>query len=57
MWVVLLFTVYPGDQQQWVSLTYVNQEIIADMAHSILWRNGLCDPNEPLPVGLGTILR
>lgn len=28
MWVVLLFTVYPGYQQQWVSLTHVNQEII-----------------------------
>jgi hypothetical protein len=27
-WVVLLFTVYPGYQQQWVSLTHVNQEII-----------------------------
>jgi len=28
IWVVLLFTVYPGYQQQWVSLTHVNQEII-----------------------------
>ena len=28
MWVALLFTVYPGYQQQWVSLTHVNQEII-----------------------------
>ncbi|MBI5962593.1 MAG: hypothetical protein HY863_03890 [Chloroflexi bacterium] len=28
MWVVLLFTVYPGYQQQWVSLTHINQEII-----------------------------
>src|SRR5258706_1022358 len=27
-WVVLLFTVYPGYQQQWVSLTHVNQELI-----------------------------
>lgn len=28
LWVVLLFTVYPGYQQQWVSLTHVNQELI-----------------------------
>ena len=28
MWVVLLFTVYPGYQQQWVALTHVNQELI-----------------------------
>jgi hypothetical protein len=28
MWVVLLFTVYPGYRQQWVSLTHVNQELI-----------------------------
>ncbi len=28
LWVALLFTVYPGYQQQWVSLTHVNQEII-----------------------------
>jgi hypothetical protein len=28
IWVVLLFTVYPGYQQQWVSLTHVNQELI-----------------------------
>jgi hypothetical protein len=28
IWVVLLFTVYPGYQQQWVSLTHVNQEVI-----------------------------
>lgn len=28
LWVTLLFTVYPGYQQQWVSLTHVNQEII-----------------------------
>lgn len=27
-WVVLLFTVYPAYQQQWVSLTHVNQEMI-----------------------------
>jgi hypothetical protein len=28
IWVALLFTVYPGYQQQWVSLTHVNQELI-----------------------------
>ena len=28
LWVVLLFTVFPGYQQQWVSLTHVNQELI-----------------------------
>jgi hypothetical protein len=28
LWVILLFTVYPGYQQQWVSLTHVNQELI-----------------------------
>jgi hypothetical protein len=28
LWVVLLFTVYPGYQQQWVSFTHVNQEVI-----------------------------
>ena len=28
LWVVLLFTVYPGYQQQWVSFTHVNQELI-----------------------------
>jgi hypothetical protein len=28
LWVVFLFTVYPGYQQQWVSLTHVNQELI-----------------------------
>ena len=28
MWVVFLFTVYPGYQQQWVALTHVNQELI-----------------------------
>ena len=28
MWVVYLFTVYPGYQQQWVALTHVNQELI-----------------------------
>jgi len=28
MWAVFLFTVYPGYQQQWVSLTHVNQELI-----------------------------
>lgn len=28
MWVVFLFTVYPGYQQQWISLTHVNQELI-----------------------------
>ncbi|MEI7846860.1 MAG: hypothetical protein WCK35_13750 [Chloroflexota bacterium] len=28
IWVVLLFTVFPGYQQQWVSLTHVNQELI-----------------------------
>jgi hypothetical protein len=28
MWVVFLFTVYPGYGQQWVSLTHVNQELI-----------------------------
>ncbi len=27
-WVVLLFTVYPAYQQQWVALTHVNQEMI-----------------------------
>lgn len=27
-WVVFLFTVYPGYQQQWVALTHVNQELI-----------------------------
>jgi hypothetical protein len=28
LWVVLLFTIYPGYQQQWVSFTHVNQELI-----------------------------
>ncbi len=28
LWVVLLFTMYPGYGQQWVSLTHVNQELI-----------------------------
>jgi hypothetical protein len=28
MWVVFLFTVYPGYQQQWVSFTHVNQELV-----------------------------
>ena len=28
IWVVLLFTVYPGYQQQWVAFTHVNQELI-----------------------------
>ncbi len=28
IWVVFLFTVYPGYQQQWVSFTHVNQELI-----------------------------
>lgn len=28
IWIVLLFTVYPGYLQQWVSLTHVNQELI-----------------------------
>ncbi|MCX6081643.1 MAG: hypothetical protein NTW32_19120 [Chloroflexi bacterium] len=28
IWIVLLFTVFPGYQQQWVSLTHVNQELI-----------------------------
>ncbi|MEW6404162.1 MAG: hypothetical protein AB1649_20390 [Chloroflexota bacterium] len=28
LWVVLLFTVYPGYHQQWVALTHVNQELI-----------------------------
>jgi hypothetical protein len=28
LWVVLLFTVYPGYQQQWVAFTHINQELI-----------------------------
>ena len=28
LWVVLLFTVYPGFEQQWVALTHINQEWI-----------------------------
>lgn len=35
LWVVLLFTVYPGYQQQWVALTHVNQELIP-----LLWLIG-----------------
>jgi hypothetical protein len=28
LWIVFLFTVYPGYRQQWVALTHVNQELI-----------------------------